>query len=217
MEEVLKRIEERWDHGAAYYNSFHVDNEDNAVWKVIIQDLLGLDYSKRVLDVGTGTGFVSLLEAELGYHTTGLDLSVGMLDHARLEAEKRGVKINFIKSCVEEIPYPESSFDVITNRSLMWTLTDPLKAVTEWNRILIKGGRLICFVHINVDKVHNNHYDQDIEESLPLKGADVLVFIELLKQAGFDNVKAVQLMNLPPMHGEIATEANCWYAFSGEK
>ncbi|WP_050741348.1 class I SAM-dependent methyltransferase [Acetobacterium bakii] len=217
MGAFLERIENRWNTNAGRYNENHGKNENMEQWTAEIKALLGDDLTKKVLDVGTGTGFVSLIEASIGYQTTGLDLSVGMLDFAKKDAETRGLEMNFIKSCVEDIPYADASFDIITNKSLMWTLTDPLKAVSEWRRLLIPDGKLFCFVHIKEGPVHSSHYEQDIEDSLPLKGAPVSDFIDLIQSAGFSNVKGIPLMSLPPMHGAEANENNCWYVFMGEK
>ena len=44
----------------------------------------------KVLDVGAGTGALSLLAAELGYQVTALDLSPGMLGRAELKAKSAG-------------------------------------------------------------------------------------------------------------------------------
>lgn len=214
---LLERIENRWNINAGRYNENHGKNENLEQWTTEIKMLLGDDLTKKVIDVGTGTGFVSLIEATIGYPTTGLDLSVGMLDYAKQDAKARNLKINFIKSSVEAIPFPDESFDIITNKSLMWTLTEPLKAVAEWHRLLVPGGKLFCFVHIKDGPVHSSHYEQDIEDSLPLKGAPVSAFIDVIKSAGFLHVEGIPLMNLPPMHGAEATENNCWYVFKGEK
>ncbi|MBC3889077.1 methyltransferase domain-containing protein [Acetobacterium paludosum] len=214
---LLERIENRWNVNAGNYNENHGKNEDIEQWTTEIKTLLGDDLTKKVLDVGTGTGFASMIEASIGYQTTGLDLSVGMLDYAKQDAKARNLSIDFVKSSVETIPFTDESFDIITNKSLMWTLTEPLKAVTEWKRLLVIGGKLFCIVHIKEGPVHSSHYEQDIENSLPLKGAPVSAFMELIKTAGFSNVEGIPLMNLPPMHGEDATESNCWYVFKGEK
>ncbi len=214
---LLERIENRWNINAGRYNENHGKNENLEQWTTEVKMILGDDLTKKVIDVGTGTGFLSLIEATIGYQTTGLDLSVGMLDYAKQDADARNLKINFIKSSVETIPFPDESFDIVTNKSLMWTLTEPLKAVAEWHRLLVAGGKLFCFVHIKDGPVHSSHYEQDIEDSLPLKGAPVSAFIDAIKSAGFLNVEGIPLMKLPPMHGAEATESNCWYVFTGEK
>ena len=79
MENVYETIEKRWDDNAYQYDATHDTDKNIDLWSAVIGRLLGEDRSKLVLDVGTGTGFISLIEAELGYRTFGLDLSTEMM------------------------------------------------------------------------------------------------------------------------------------------
>lgn len=49
----------------------------------------------RVLDAACGTGKHAIALATLGYHTAGADLSAGMIDHARQNAQAAGVRVDF--------------------------------------------------------------------------------------------------------------------------
>ncbi|WP_459930849.1 methyltransferase domain-containing protein [Desulfosporosinus burensis] len=71
---------------------------------------------------------------------------------------------------VEQLPFLDNSKDVILNRSVMWTLLQPDVALKEWLRVLKQGGVLLCFCSIGEGTVGNNHYSQEIEDMLPLKG-----------------------------------------------
>jgi ubiquinone/menaquinone biosynthesis C-methylase UbiE len=217
MEKYIETIEKRWDTNAGKYDDSHGTGKNIEEWSAAIKRLLGDNLSKTVLDVGTGTGFISLIEAELGYPCTGLDLSEGMMGCARKHAEERGVALKYVKSCVEETPFEDNNYDIVTNRSLMWTLTDPQRALTEWKRILKPEGKLFCFCHISLKKSEHNHYDQEIEDSLPLKGAPAKDYEQALVQAGFLEVQAIPLMELPAMHDTEKNENNCWYVFTGKK
>lgn len=215
MNEVIGRMEQKWNIGAPNYDKTHVDNENSELWLEVISQILGSDNNKSLLDVGTGTGFIVLKAAQLGFTCTGLDMSEGMMDEARTHASDSGANVCFVKSYVEETAFEENTFDIITNRSLMWTLTEPQKALTEWRRILKLDGRLCCFCHISANRGQHNHYEQDIEDILPLKTASAEAYISELLSAGFRNVQAVKLLQLPSVHGGVSNDESCWYAFVG--
>lgn len=78
-----------------------------------------------------------------GFEVTGLDWSDSMLQQARAKAVKRGTNIRFIAGDAEKTLEPEASYDVITNRHLVWTLVDPEAAFREWFSVLKPGGRVL--------------------------------------------------------------------------
>ncbi|HEY6679972.1 MAG TPA: class I SAM-dependent methyltransferase, partial [Actinomycetota bacterium] len=92
-------IRDWWDADAHHYDRSvgHAisDPVEAAAWRAALRRFLPAPPS-RVLDVGAGTGSLSLLAAELGHEVTALDLSEGMLDRARRKAEERGSAISFV-------------------------------------------------------------------------------------------------------------------------
>ena len=98
----------------------------------------------EILDVGTGTGFMALMLAEMGHKTTGLDITEAMLDKARQKANGNNQRISFQVGDAENLPFDDASFDAIVSRYLIWTLPDPLRALREWLRVIRPGGTIIC-------------------------------------------------------------------------
>ena len=66
---------------------------------------------KTVLDLACGTGTVSRLLVTRGYTPTGVDLSAGMLEAARLRASEAGLSIPFIQQDAADLELGDTRFD----------------------------------------------------------------------------------------------------------
>ncbi len=97
----------------------------------------------KVLDVGCGTGEISLLMAGLGYDVTGIDISKKMMEKAAAKALDAGLSIDFMSGDAERTGFDTGSFDVVICRFLLWTLPNPGRALDEWHRILKDGGMVL--------------------------------------------------------------------------
>lgn len=94
--------------------------------------------------MGTGTGFLALLFAEMGHKVTGIDLSEGMLEKAKHNADNMGLEIDLFHGDAENLPLEDCSFDLVVNKYLLWTLPEPSRAVREWKRVLKPGGMIFA-------------------------------------------------------------------------
>ncbi|MFI8220585.1 class I SAM-dependent methyltransferase [Streptomyces sp. NPDC085932] len=94
-----------------------------------------------VLDLGCGTGSLSLLAAEQGHRVTGVDLSPAMV---RLAREKlAGRDAVFLVGDAAAPPVGEQRFDAVLVRHVLWTLPDPARVLRRWYGLLRPGGRLV--------------------------------------------------------------------------
>jgi SAM-dependent methyltransferase len=134
-----------WDRDASTYDlaASHAvsDPLEEAAWRAVLHRVLP-EPPARVLDVGAGTGSLSLLAAELGHRVTALDLSSGMLAKARTKASERGLSLEFVEGPATEPP--DGPFDAVIERHLVWTTPDPVAALAAWRRVA-PGGRLAMF------------------------------------------------------------------------
>lgn len=110
------------------------DEEERRVWKQTFENSLPANERLKILDVGTGAGFLALLFAEMGHEVTDIDLSAGMLEKAMHNTENMGLKIDFFHGDAENISFEDSSFDLVISKFLLWTLPKPSCAVREWKR-----------------------------------------------------------------------------------
>ncbi len=214
MNDALKAVEERWNIHAQNYDARHngsAKEEDDAVWKQVLSTHLGKEKRLKVVDVGAGTGFLSLRIATLGYDCQAVDISDGMMELGKYHAARQGLNLEFIRGDLIDLPFDDDSCDVVTNRHVIWTLLEPVNAFKEWFRVLKPGGKLACFCSVGGD-VSFNHYSQEIEDMLPLKGAAVSKITRHFEDAGFVAVEAVLLDKLPRGH-----HGSHWYVFKGKK
>jgi SAM-dependent methyltransferase len=96
-----------------------------------------------VVDIGCGTGSLSVLLAELGYRMTGIDVSAAMIDAARSKADAAGVSVDFKIGDAADPPLIARTFDVVLTRHVLWMFDDPAAVLAGWVRLLASGGSLL--------------------------------------------------------------------------
>ncbi|MFE7650234.1 class I SAM-dependent methyltransferase [Streptomyces phaeoluteigriseus] len=126
-------FDEEPDHGLR-------DPEVRAAWADRLRDWLP-DRPGDLLDLGCGTGSLSLLAAEGGHRVTGVDLSPAMVDRARTKLAGRHAV--FLVGDAAAPPVGEERFDTVLVRHVLWTLPDPGRALRHWRDLLRPGGRLV--------------------------------------------------------------------------
>ncbi|MDP8254266.1 MAG: class I SAM-dependent methyltransferase [Candidatus Alcyoniella australis] len=93
--------EEFFDNHAPQYMQNEFTANTTAEVDFLIEQL-GLTVGQSVLDVGCGTGRHAVELASRGFEVTGVDFSQGMLDQARLAAQRAGVELELIRSDVAQ-------------------------------------------------------------------------------------------------------------------
>jgi SAM-dependent methyltransferase len=97
-----------------------------------------------ILDLGCGTGSLTLLLAQQGHRPIGVDLSPRMIEQAAGKLSAAGFDIPLLVGDASDPPTAaHEPFDVILVRHLMWTLPAPKKALRRWLNLLRPGGRLV--------------------------------------------------------------------------
>ena len=112
-------------------------------------DVAALQPGESVLDVGCGTGTLTLGAARRvgpGARVSGIDASPDMIATARRKAEKQGVATDFRLAAVEELPFEKAEFDVVLSSLMLHHLPDDVKlqGLAEISRVLKPGGRLVA-------------------------------------------------------------------------
>lgn len=99
----------------------------------------------RILDVGCGSGFFSILLAKQGHEVTGTDLTPEMVVNSKKLAKEEGVSCRFLVMDGENLEFEDRIFDMVISRNLTWTLPNAGRAYEEWKRVLKDDGILLNF------------------------------------------------------------------------
>ena len=141
---------------------------------------------ERVLDVGCGTGALTLLAKERAGSTgqvCGLDAAPEMIEVARHKAVRKRADVDFRAGLVEQMPYPDGSFDVVLSSLMMHHLPADLKpiALAEIRRVLRRPDAVS-------GKPHGRLVIVDFRGLLEQQRV-----VALVRQAGFTQVETRRL------------------------
>ena len=100
---------------------------------------------RRVLDVGCGGGLLAEGMARRGARVTGIDLSPGALEVARLHALESGVTVDYRQLAVEELPDSDhDAFDLVTCLEMLEHVPDPAQVIQAISGLVRPGGDVVC-------------------------------------------------------------------------
>lgn len=108
----------------------------------LLCEAVDLRAGERVLDVATGSGNTALSAARRFCEVTGMDLALESIEHAHRRAKAEGMEITFEVRDAEELPYPDSSFDVVLSTLGVMFCPNQKKAADELLRVCRPGGRI---------------------------------------------------------------------------
>lgn len=155
-EQLKDENEAYWTNRASGYSEVNKDElrtQQKAVWTRELAEQIEAAFpgvapeNLRVLDMGCGPGFFSIILARAGYRVTAADYTPAMLDEARANVRNEGVEqaIDFSRMDAENLEVASDTFDVVVSRNLTWNLPHPERAYAEWLRVLKPGGLLLNY------------------------------------------------------------------------
>lgn len=132
------------------------DNREN-FWEWVAKHY-DISKAEKILEVGCGTGdFWQFMKSKLHakQQLTLTDFSDGMLQVAEEHVKKFNLpcKVNFQIADVEDLPFPDQSFNVVLAHLMLYHATSQQKALAEINRVLQPGG----WVGISTFALENFH------------------------------------------------------------
>jgi SAM-dependent methyltransferase len=150
----------------------------------------GLNHGQNVLDLGTGTGvLIPFLLKAVGPsgHVTAVDFAEKMVERCKAK-NANNPNVTVMVQQVENLQFSPESFDAVTCFGLFPHLENKQKALGQINRVLKPGGKLVIAHALSSQEIKSHH-----RNAAPAVAHDMLPeeaeMRELLKQAGFVNVK----------------------------
>lgn len=171
-------------------------SEDCAARRRRTRELLAVAGARRVVDVGCGAA-TALIELALDDRTRsvrGIDINEGMLAVARARAARAGVVAEFSQGSCDALPLADASVDGYLSERMLQHLSEPLVALREARRALVRGGRVVL-VELDWDAALIESDDRETTRALVRMFANSSPngtigrgLRSLLLDAGFENV-----------------------------
>jgi arsenite methyltransferase len=149
------------------------------------------------VDLGSGKGTdVLRLSDEVGEKgfVYGIDISEGMLEKARMNAQKFGIKnVEFLNSTLESITLDNQIADLVISNCTINHSADKQKVWNEIFRILKRGGRFVVSDIYAVNEIPSEYKNDPVAVSECWAGSVTRQeYMSALTKAGFDKIDVIE-------------------------
>lgn len=186
--DLKNSVQHQFNQAAANYSTspIHASGPDLAV----MRQVAGVTGAELVLDAGSGTGHTALAFAPHVAQVVAIDLAEAMLAQGRKLAAERGIaNIDFRSGDVENLPFPNASFDLVTSRYSAHHWPHPLVALREFRRVLRPSGTLLIGDIVSSSSFVLDTHFQTIEllrDPSHVRDHSLEQWLEMFDYAGFD-------------------------------
>ncbi len=136
-----------WDAQAATFDDHPdhglTDPDTRRAWAALLGGFIE-NSNCPVVDLGCGTGSVSILLAQRGHRVVGFDVSPKMIERAEHKAHAVGLDIEFTVGDVQTAPVPQTTHGAVVSRHLLWAVPDPESVVARWSAPLGDDGVFVA-------------------------------------------------------------------------
>ena len=158
--ELLEQIEDYWTDRAEGYsqvNQEELAGDNRTNWRRELERHFPENRTNetyKILDIGTGPGFFSIILAEAGYQVTAVDYTEAMLEEAKKNAGALARRITYCQMDASHLAFADETFDAVLIANALHIMPRPEKALAEIYRVLKPGGQLFAptFVHGEVPR-----------------------------------------------------------------
>lgn len=161
-------------------------------------DLLKINEMEKpkILEAGCSAGYITRYIAQLFDCTiTGVDWSEFIINIAEEEASKLNLNnISFQHANVENLPFPDNSFDIVYGEAITALVPNPIKVINEYKRVLKTGGKLATLDLFMKESVSDEFAEETKEIMSNVIGAQVKIrdlqeWVHIFGESGFSEIK----------------------------
>ena len=105
----------------------------------------------KVLEVGVGTG-KNMPFYPKGLQITGIDLTPGMLDRARIRADDLKLDVDLRIGDAQALDFPDETFDSVVATFVFCSVPDPLLGLGQLVRVVKPAGQVILMDHVRSEQ-----------------------------------------------------------------
>ena len=182
-------------------------------------DLMGLEPTDNVLDMGCGAGWLSrLIAARVPEgRVVGMDISDEMVHRAR-RAHVELAYVLFVVGGVDEVPWEDNFFDRVVSVESAYYWPDPARGLRQIFRVLREGGSAWVLINYYRDNPYCHQWGQVFALPTHLLAAEE--WAALFREAGFADVAHQRIPDdtpVPPVYtGKWFRDADQLRAFRAE-
>lgn len=170
--------------------------------------LMGLKHGERVLDLGCGAGWATRLLARLVAgggerpgQVVGLDVSDEMVRRAR-GASTQYDNVLFVVGSAQQIPWEENFFDKVLSVESFYYYGDQDRALDEVFRVMAPKGELFILINLYKDNAYSLRWVDELK--VPVQARSEQEYVELLREHGYEDVRAARIPDLTPTPEEYS-------------
>jgi ubiquinone/menaquinone biosynthesis C-methylase UbiE len=178
--EYTKRLDTQYSKYAKIYD---VSVKLLPVWKTWIKAVIPHIEGHRVLEASFGTGYL-LTQYANNHETYGIDFNNNMIEIAKKNLFRKGIKANLQWANVDKLPFPDNFFDTVVNTMSFSGYPDGKQAMAEFYRVLKVGGKLLI---VDIDYPSNrNRFGYWLTRIMESAGDTIKAISKILQDFPFE-------------------------------
>lgn len=187
----LEKIQESFSSQASKFEKENMNFSKESFLDYTVKNM-ELCKSDTVFEAAAGTAACGRAIAPFVNSVTCLDATESMLEVGKEKAEKENLSnISFKEGVVEDIPFPDETFDIVISRLGFHHFMDIERPFQEMNRVLKKAGKLVI-IDMEAAPEEIREVQDSIEilrDSSHVKNISNEEFVEMYKNNNFNIIK----------------------------